>query len=155
VLEDERHLVAWRGSRAVLERPGAEVENVIEIFEQAGSLWRRRTWRLRERHYPLRMLERMLGAAGLSPLATIGQRRGGMFDGSADESRHHKAVVVAGIRDQATYRKERACSGVHDVIAARPLSTRVSPLFPVTVADARSWGCGVGIDALGPSLSTL
>ena len=92
---ERRALVARRGAAARLERPGATVELVVDVFSPPR---RRRLGpaadRQRHRHYPVSRIVGLLEKAGLRVLTARGQRRGGVLTETLDEERDRKAFLA-------------------------------------------------------------
>ena len=96
VVETGGHLVARRGAAARLERPGATVELVVDVFSRRGDgAWDRRQMRRRHRHYPVGRIAGLLASAGLRVVTARGQRRGGELAATLDENRDRKAFLLA------------------------------------------------------------
>jgi SAM-dependent methyltransferase len=95
VVDDERHVVCWRGARVRGTPSGGTAEIAVELFSAApGGLWSRRTLRQRHRHYPLAELRALAREAGLRVLAVRGQRAGGVIEPRVDESSDRKALLL-------------------------------------------------------------
>ena len=95
VLEDEDHVVCWRGGLAELSEPGGQAEVVIDVFTHEGDgVWRRTLSRQRHRHHPVEEIRRLAAEAGLEVAAVLGQRPGAVLDEHLDEQLHGKAVFV-------------------------------------------------------------
>ena len=96
VLESPGHLVGRRGAAARLERPGATVELVVDVFSRRGDgAWDRHQMRQRHRHYPVSHVVALLEEAGLRVVTARGQRRGGVLTATLDEERDRKAFFLA------------------------------------------------------------
>jgi len=95
VVEDEDHVVRWRGGPAELDGPGGEAEVVIDVFTHEGDgLWRRTVSRQRHRHHPIEELRELTAQVGLEVAAVVGQRPGAVLDDTLDERVHRKAVFI-------------------------------------------------------------
>lgn len=95
LIEDADRTLLVRGDPSRLDDGGvAEVH--VDVFSRAhGDLWRRRTFRQRQRHYPVDTLQALLDQARLRLVAAYGQLRGGVLEPQLDARRHPKALLVA------------------------------------------------------------
>ena len=96
VTETDGRFFAWRGEATPEIQPGELASASVEIFAERGSgLWERHRMRTVQRHHPRQAINAALEAAGLSCCATLGQHRGAVLEGVADEGRHIKLVYFA------------------------------------------------------------
>jgi SAM-dependent methyltransferase len=95
VAERGEWFFCWRGTATPAVAAGAVVEARVDAFRRRGTTWTRTTSRHRQRHWPLRELERAAEEVGLEILEVLGQRRGAELEPEIDEDRHIKAVFIA------------------------------------------------------------
>jgi len=100
IVDDDLHVVLWRGSTARLSRPGATGELLVDVFSsRADGLWTRSRMRQRHRHYPVAELRSCAAEAGLRVIAVLGQQAGGRLTAELDEARDRKALFLLGHDD--------------------------------------------------------
>jgi SAM-dependent methyltransferase len=88
--------LAWRGETAPSLEPGGPAQATVDVFAPAGEgLWERRSSVHRQRHWPVDVVCRLAGQAGLRVLAVHGQHPGAVLEDSLDELAHSKAVYLA------------------------------------------------------------
>ena len=95
VVEDDDHLLVWRGSQARLDAGGAAVMRVDVFSAGADGAWSRRRFAQRQQLFAMHEVRAALAAAGLALRATRGQLPGGRLVADADETRHPKVLWVA------------------------------------------------------------
>jgi hypothetical protein len=106
VVEHDALVCCWRPVPAHGGPPGRHVSDVDVFAQGADGRWDRSTSRHVQRHHPPERVRAALQAAGLTCVAVLGQRPGGLLEPGADDERHPKLLYVAR-RDPATDRAER------------------------------------------------
>jgi SAM-dependent methyltransferase len=85
----------WQGQTADDVPPGSVAAASIEVFEPVGdSLYRRRTSRHVQRHYPSETVRELLEGAGLDCLAVYAQLIDGSLRPDGEDESTHKSVYV-------------------------------------------------------------
>jgi len=94
VAEDEDAFLCWHGSGWVSDQIARAS---VEVFtRETDGCWSRVSSVHVQRHWPVATVAGALAAAGLRVGAVRGQRVGAVIEPELDETRHTKAVVVAG-----------------------------------------------------------
>jgi SAM-dependent methyltransferase len=96
VAEDEDVFLCWHGAGWASQSPEIARATVEVFAREEDGCWTRASSVHVQRHWPLPTVAGALAAAGLRVGAVRGQRVGAVIERELDESRHTKAVVVAG-----------------------------------------------------------